>query len=176
MLGPDKYAEFSMNFGPLNQSDGWRRLNVAASRAREEMVIYSSITSAMIDLSRNNSKGLAGIKAFLEFAQSGRSMLAVKSSYIEKQGDSIGKFIAADLEEAGYECRFNYGVSDFKIDVAVQGKNNKYILAVICDSKPYDATNNAKDAVTLQIKMLKRLNWNVCASGPLNYYNNPQRN
>lgn len=173
--GPDKYGRISMNFGPLNQSDGWRRLNVAASRAREEMVIYSSITSAMIDLSRNNSKGLAGIKAFLEFAQNGRSMLAVKSSYIEKQGDSIGKFIAADLEEAGYECRFNYGVSDFKIDVAVQGKNNKYILAVICDSKPYDATNNAKDAVTLQIKMLKRLNWNVMRIWTLNYYNNPAR-
>ena len=61
--GPDRYGRLSMNFGPINQTDGWRRLNVAASRAREEMVIYSSITSAMIDLSKNNSRGLAGVKS-----------------------------------------------------------------------------------------------------------------
>ena len=36
--GPDKQGRVSLNFGPLNQAGGWRRLNVAVSRAREEMV------------------------------------------------------------------------------------------------------------------------------------------
>ncbi|MDE6787290.1 MAG: DNA2/NAM7 family helicase, partial [Muribaculaceae bacterium] len=41
--GPDKNGNVSLNFGPLNQSGGERRLNVAVSRAREEMIIFSSL-------------------------------------------------------------------------------------------------------------------------------------
>ena len=32
--GPDEDGKISMNFGPLNREGGWRRLNVAVSRAR----------------------------------------------------------------------------------------------------------------------------------------------
>ena len=63
--GPDRAGRVSLNFGPLNQIGGWRRLNVAVSRAREEMVVFSSMTSAMINLAKTNSKGVAGLKAFL---------------------------------------------------------------------------------------------------------------
>lgn len=62
--GPDRTGRISLNFGPLNQVGGWRRLNVAVSRAREEMVVFASMTSAMIDLSKTNSKGVAGRKPF----------------------------------------------------------------------------------------------------------------
>lgn len=34
--GPDENGKVSMNFGPLNRDGGWRRLNVAISRARKE--------------------------------------------------------------------------------------------------------------------------------------------
>lgn len=175
--GPDKFGKLSLNFGPVNQANGWRRLNVAASRAREEMVIFSSITSAMIDLSKNNSKGVAGIKAFLEFAAGGKSMLAVKSSFVENRESGIGKFIAADLASSGLECRYNLGVSDFKIDVAVidPRDKNKFILAVICDSRPIEESGSIKDAEVLQVKTLKRLDWNVVRIWTLNYFNNPKR-
>ncbi|MBQ5512432.1 MAG: DUF4011 domain-containing protein, partial [Bacteroidales bacterium] len=42
--GPDKDGKVSMNFGPLNQKGGERRLNVAVSRARYEMKIFSTLT------------------------------------------------------------------------------------------------------------------------------------
>jgi hypothetical protein len=172
--GPDRYGKLSYNFGPLNQLSGWRRLNVAASRAREEMVVFSSMTSAMIDLSKSNLKGVAGIKAFLEFAKSGKTMLAVKASYAEdKPEENIGKYIADDLEEAGYECRRNLGVSYFKIDVAVlDPETKKFILAVITDAK---IKNDVKGETVLQIKTLKKLGWNVYRIWTLNYMNNPKR-
>src|SRR5699024_7469872 len=56
--GPDRAGRVSLNFGPLNQVGGWRRLNVAVSRAREEMVVFSSMTSAMINLAKTGSKGV----------------------------------------------------------------------------------------------------------------------
>ena len=43
--GPDKNGIVSMNFGPLNNKGGERRLNVAVSRARYEMIIFSTLRS-----------------------------------------------------------------------------------------------------------------------------------
>ncbi len=38
--GPDAEGKIYMNFGPLNREGGWRRLNVAVSRARQEMTVF----------------------------------------------------------------------------------------------------------------------------------------
>ncbi|WP_435522898.1 DEAD/DEAH box helicase [Chryseobacterium indoltheticum] len=38
--GPDEEGKVSMNFGPLNRDGGWRRLNVAVTRARYEMKVF----------------------------------------------------------------------------------------------------------------------------------------
>ncbi len=171
--GPDGAGRVSLNFGPLNQSGGWRRLNVAVSRAREEMVIFSTMTAGMIDLAKTTSKGVAGLKRFLEFAEKGTQALAVRSSVVT-EGAGIGKFIAAELNGYGYECRCDVGVSDFKIDVAVIDPDNphNFLLAVICD-----ATDrfSVKDRNVLQIQSLKRGNWNVLRVNCVNYYNNPKR-
>ena len=45
-----------MNFGPLNNQGGERRLNVAVSRARYEMIIFSTLRSEQIDLKRTSPK------------------------------------------------------------------------------------------------------------------------
>ncbi len=172
--GPDRAGRISLNFGPLNQAGGWRRLNVAVSRAREEMVIFSSMTGAMIDLSKTGSKGVAGLKAFLEFAEKGRTTLAIPSGNLVAKKPGIGKYIAEELSSYGYDCRYDVGVSDFKIDVAVTDPRNKhkFILAVMCDGPN---TFSVKDRNVLQIQTLKRNNWNVVRVYSINYYNNPKR-
>ena len=171
--GPDSTGRVSLNFGPINQAGGWRRLNVAVSRAREEMMVFSTMTSSMIDLSKTTSKGVAGFKAFLEFAEKGRTTLAVKSEQV-KGGKGIGKFIAKEIESFGYECRTGVGASAFKIDVAVVDPKNKhkFILGIVCD-----ATDefSVKDRNVLQIQSLKRANWNVMRINCVSYFNNPKR-
>lgn len=171
--GPDKTGRVSLNFGPLNQAGGWRRLNVAVSRAREEMVVFSTMTGSMIDLQKTSSKGVAGLKAFLEFAERGRTNLAVNSASL-KGGAGIGKFIAAELKSYGYDCRCDVGASDFKIDVAVVDPKNKhrFLLAVVCDGTDMFSV---KDRNVLQVLSLKRGNWNVMRVNSVNYYSNPKR-
>ena len=172
--GPDRMGRISLNFGPLNQVGGWRRLNVAVSRAREEMVVFSSMTGAMIDVSKTNSKGVAGLKAFLDFAQKGRTNLAISSSNLITKKPGLGKYIAEELSSYGYECRYDVGVSGFKIDVAVidPRNRNRFILAIMCDTPN---TFSVKDRNILQIQTLKRNNWNVARLFTVNYYNNPKR-
>jgi hypothetical protein len=172
--GPDKYGKISLNFGPLNQLGGWRRLNVAVSRAREEMVIYSSMRYSMIDLSRTTSRGVAGLKAFLEFAEKGRTSIAAPSDEIIINKNGIGKYVAEELSAYGYDCRCDVGVSDFKIDVGVIDPKNKhnFILAILCDGN----TNfSVKDRSVMQVQTLKRNNWNVIRLYSINFFSNPKR-
>ena len=172
--GPDAAGRISLNFGPLNQFGGWRRLNVAVSRAREEMIVFSSMRYSMIDLSRTTSRGVAGLKAFLEFAEKGRANISVKSDELIVNRQGIGKYVAEELSNYGYECRCDVGVSDFKIDVAVVDPKNKhnYILAVLCDGTQQFSI---KDRSVMQIKTLKRNNWNVIRLYSINFFNNPKR-
>ncbi|MGN0812420.1 MAG: DUF4011 domain-containing protein [Candidatus Coproplasma sp.] len=172
--GPDAMGKISLNFGPLNQLGGWRRLNVAVSRAREEMVVFSSMRYSMIDLSRTTSKGVAGLKAFLEFAEKGRTSIAAPSDEVIINRSGIGKYVAAELSSYGYECRCDIGVSDFKIDVGVLDPNNKhnFILAILCDG---NSEFSVKDKYVMQSNILKRNNWNVIRLYSVNFFNNPKR-
>ena len=174
--GPDRTGKVSLNFGPLNQVGGWRRLNVAVSRAREEMIVFSSMTSAMINLAKTNSKGVAGLKAFLEFAEKGKTTLAISSAELKAPRSGIGKYIAKELKTYGYECRYDLGVSDFKIDCAVIDPKNKkrFILAIMCDGVTA-SNSSAKDRNILQIQTLKLNNWNVARVFTINFINNPKR-
>lgn len=170
--GPDATGRVSLNFGPLNRAGGWRRLNVAVSRAREEMLIFSTLTSAMIDPNKTSSKGVAGLKSFLEFAEAGTTKFAKSTG--SEHGDTIGKFFAEELSAYGYDCRADVGTSDFKIDVAVVDPkdSHKFILAVLCDG---NNSFSVKDRTVLQVQTLKRCNWNVVRINSVNYYNNPKR-
>ena len=40
--GPDEHGKLTMNFGPLNREGGWRRLNVAITRARRRVEVVCS--------------------------------------------------------------------------------------------------------------------------------------
>jgi hypothetical protein len=132
------------------------------------------MTGAMIDLSKTKSRGVMGLKAFLEFAQKGRTNLAISSENVMRKRDGIGKYIAEELASYGYDCRYDVGASGFKVDVAViDPKDRKrFILAIMCDTPN---RFSVKDRNVLQIQTLKRNNWNVMRLFTVNYYNNPKR-
>ena len=61
--GPDANGRVFMNFGPVNRQGGERRLNVAVTRARRELVVFSSLRADQIDLSRTRALGGAAPEA-----------------------------------------------------------------------------------------------------------------
>ena len=74
---PDADGKFSMNFGPLNRQGGERRLNVAITRAKEQVVVFAGIHASQIELSRTNAVGAAHLKYFLDYAEKN---FAIRSS------------------------------------------------------------------------------------------------
>ena len=56
--GPDALGRVLMNFGPINRDGGERRLNVAITRARREVVVFSTLRADQIDLARTRARGV----------------------------------------------------------------------------------------------------------------------
>lgn len=172
--GPDNEGKVALNFGPLNQDGGWRRLNVAVTRARQEMVVFSVIRSEQIDLSRTRSDGVAGLRAFLEYAMRGRDALAapVRGTASEV---SLNVSIAEALNRAGLQVHPSIGCSEYKIDLAVVNpeRPGEYILGIMCDGDNYRDAGTAKDRNVAQEAVLKSLGWQICHIWTLDWWENP---
>lgn len=179
--GPDKYGKVSMNFGPLNNEGGERRLNVAVSRARYEMIVYATLRAEQIDLKRSSAKGVEGLKNFIEFAGKGtlnltQSMVATNSLQDNAESDLV-RIIANELRAHGYEVVTHVGRSQFKVDIAVvnQQKPDEYMLGVLCDGRNYFETKTTRDREIVQPGVLGGLSWNVMRIWAVDWYENHQQ-
>ena len=160
--GPDRNGNVSMNFGPLNNQGGERRLNVAVSRARHEMIIFSTLRSEQIDLKRTKSKGVEGLKRFLEFAERGTSPVPAIQLQNLQQSNLI-TLIAQELTQRGYKVDTLVGRSNFKVDLAIVNplQPDTYILGILCDGRNYYETKTTRDREIAQQNDLQMLHWNV---------------
>ncbi|NDV78321.1 DUF3320 domain-containing protein [Dysgonomonas sp. 511] len=171
--GPDASGRVSMNFGPLNRLGGERRLNVAVSRARYEMIIFSTLRSEQIDLARTSAVGVVGLKRFLEYAERGERIV-VAGQAEEQPAMAIENVIAGRLREEGFTVHTNIGCSGYKIDIGIVDPENpsKYILGILCDGKNYKRTKTARDREIVQNGVLKLLGWNICRIWTMDWWEN----
>lgn len=174
--GADMYGKVSMNFGPLNNVGGERRLNVAVSRARKEMLVFSSLSSSQIDLKRSQAKGVEGLKGFLEFAETGRLPI-VASSISDISNNNMIDQLCKALTECGYCTRVHVGRSNFKVDIAISTKDEpeKYILGILCDGKSYFETKTTRDREIVQPSILEMLDWKVMRVYSIDWYENKEK-
>ncbi len=160
--GADSMGQLSMNFGPLNKVGGERRLNVAVSRARCEMLVFSTMTSDQIDLRRTKAKGVEGLKHFLEYAE--RQTLARRPQSDSDSADRIiAEQIADRLQRAGYPAMIQLGRSSFKVNLAVAlpSAPDCYRLGILIDGETYRRTQTTRDREVGQPGVLGNLNWEV---------------
>lgn len=172
-FGPDAEGKLSLNFGPLNKDGGWKRLNVAVSRARTEMVVFTTMTADMIDLKRTKSKGVESLKGFLEFAQKGR----LQGEYVEtrvQKAQGMMEHICQCITEQGYKYQKAVGHSRFKIDIAVINPYDEkaYLLGIMLDGESYRQSSNTKDREVAQISILNGLGWELHRIWTMDWWDN----
>lgn len=174
--GPDKEGKVSLNFGPLNREGGWRRLNVAVSRARYEMKVFSTLRADQIDLARTSSEGVAGLKAFLEYAEKGKNVIAYNANNQVIKHRSLVDIIADKIRERGFQVNTNIGCSGYRVDIGIVNpeKPSIYILALLCDGINYKAAKTVRDREIIQQEVLKALGWNVHRVWSLDWWENQE--
>ena len=174
--GADKQGNVSMNFGPLNNAGGERRLNVAVTRARYEMIVFSTLKASQIDLKRSHAKGVEGLKAFLEFAETGKLPFVSGNSHDQSKNVMVSQLCEA-LSREGYLPEPFVGRSNFKIDIAVSTREHpeRFILGLLCDGPSYYETKTTRDREIVQPGVLNMLNWRVMRVYSIDWYENRER-
>ncbi|MCH7412265.1 DUF3320 domain-containing protein [Belliella sp. R4-6] len=174
---PDKDGKLSMNFGPLNRNGGWRRLNVAITRARNEMLVFATLKSDQIDLSRTSSEGVAGLKAFLNFAEKGHLMIRPEDILSNQSKKHLSKAISKKLIAKGLSVKCNVGTSNFKVDIAIvhPEKPQEYILGIVLDGHHYLNAQTTNDREMVMPSMLKSLGWNIHRLWTMDWYENSSK-
>lgn len=184
--GHDANGRMLMNFGPINQRGGEKRLNVIFSRAKHHMAIVSSIRHH--DITNDYNDGANSLKNFLYYAEAvskgdeatarrvleNLNPLSRKALVPLSKGDAVVEKLAVALRERGYEVDLNVGQSKFRCDLAVRSKTDSlYQLGILVDTHGHYANPNLLDRYLMQPSILKAFGWRFALVLTKNWYHTP---
>lgn len=161
--GPDASGRLTMNFGPMNQAGGWRRLNVAVTRARNRMDVVSSIPADRIRPSGENTS-LATLKAYLEYAERGPQALQRRPTGSLGDPESpLEEEVLRTIRSWGYDAVPQVGSASYRVDIGVVDPSDpdRYVLGVECDGAAYHSSKVARDRDRLRQQVLEGLGWRL---------------
>ncbi|MBM3885390.1 MAG: hypothetical protein FJ361_06025, partial [Gemmatimonadetes bacterium] len=160
-FGRDQDGEFPMNFGPLNRAGGERRWNVAVTRARQEVMLFSSVEPEEIDLARvgAGADGVRHLRAYMELARDGVSRLGDVAALGQHGPDAHREALAEALRAAGLQVDTDIGLSSFKVDLALAHPEapDRHLVAVLLDGPTYARRRTVQDREGLPVSVLERL-------------------
>ena len=176
-FGPDKAGKVSMNFGALNKDGGEKRLNVAVTRARQELHVFTSIIADKIDLSRTKAIGVRDLKNFLDYAKRGPNALPARDE--GSMGDAESPFETAvedALKEKGWEVRNQIGVAGYRIDLGILDPDSSgaYLAGIECDGAIYHSSKVARDRDQIRESVLRKLGWKILRIWSTDWYLDPR--
>jgi hypothetical protein len=157
----DAEGKFSMNFGPLNRQGGERRLNVAITRAKEQVIVFSSIHGSQIDPSKTSTEGALHLRYFLDYAENGLGIPSPVAA--ESSGEGLSSVVGDFLESRGWIVERGLGASGCRLDLAVRHPDRKseYLLGIICDGLNYINKRDIRDQTKLRISVLQKMGWHL---------------
>ncbi|MQS35269.1 DUF3320 domain-containing protein [Streptomyces katsurahamanus] len=171
--GPDHRGKLLSTFGPINREGGWRRLNVAVTRARRRMEVVTSFHGG--DLPDSSNKSVQHLKRYLQYAQHGPAILQTQAADPDAAPESPFEEEVIDvLRGWGYEVQPQVGVAGFRIDMAVRhpGAPGTYALGIECDGAMYHSSRAARDRDRLREAVLRDLGWRLHRIWGTDWYRN----
>lgn len=189
--GPDTAGKVAMNFGPLNREGGERRLNVAITRARRRVVVFSSLRADQIDLSRTQQIGVKHLRSFLDYAQRGPAAIGEAVALGESLG-AIRPFERA-VEQAvrtlGYDVDRHVGASGYRVVLGVrdprggesrdataepeENPGGRYLLGIECDGPIYASAPAARDRDRTRPGVMGGLGWRLHRVWSADWWHDP---
>lgn len=143
-----------LNFGPLTNRGGERRLNVAITRARVQVVIYTSFDPSELRVEATQSTGIKNLREYMESAA--RASASLEPLSVRRVTDRHRDEIAGALRDAGLIVETDLGLSDFKVDLALAraDRPDVPVVAVLLDGEGWAARRTVGDRDGLPVSVL----------------------
>ena len=168
-------GHMSMNFGPLNQDGGERRLNVLITRARRRLEVHANFVAGDLDLSRTGARGVETLKTFLNYAETG--VLDVPRPTGQEADSPFEEAVAEALRARDHDVHHQVGSAGFFIDLAVVDPRQpgRYLLGIECDGASYHSARSARDRDRLRQQVLEGLGWTIHRIWSTDWFKYPTR-
>ncbi|MGY1753877.1 DUF4011 domain-containing protein [Blastococcus sp. SYSU D01042] len=157
-FSPTADGTLPLNFGPLNRSGGERRLNVAITRARRQVVVFSSFDPEQLRAEETSSVGIKHLRAYLDMAERGTDVLP-RSPRSVAVIDRHREEIAARLRDRGLVVRTDVGLSEFRVDLSISrpADPDTPVAAVLLDGPSWARRGTVGDRDGLPVEVLDGL-------------------
>jgi very-short-patch-repair endonuclease len=169
--GKDASGRVYQQFGPLNGAGGGRRLNVAITRARQQVLVVSSIRAEELERLGGRSSGARLLHAYLAYAERGPDTLGLSQTQVALPAEDATISFDSPFEEEVYEALTAHGLematqvgcSGYRIDLAIRDlrRPGRYVLGVECDGATYHSTPTARDRDRIRQRHLEGLGWHI---------------
>jgi hypothetical protein len=163
-FGRDARGVFRRNFGVLGQQGGRRRLNVAVTRAKQKVIVATSIpvrdVSDMLSTHRPPATERDYLQGYLEFSRAlsardldaGRAlcrrMVTEGARADRRRQDGIDGFrrsVERFIRDLGYDPVISDGFDAFAVDIAiVDPTTGLYGIGIECDAPRHDILARAR--------------------------------
>jgi len=183
--GSNANGKMLMNFGPINRRGGEKRLNVIFSRAKEHMVVVSSILAN--EIKNDYNEGANYFKRFLAYAKhcsDGRSadaklvldsMHRIDDDESHTSTNSVTQQLAKALKNSGFDVDLAIGSSHFKCDIAVKlAGSTDYILGILIDKIAHYESDNIIEEYCQKPEILKAFGWRVFSVYSKDWFEKPE--
>ena len=157
-FSPNARGDLPLNFGPLNRVGGERRLNVAITRARRQVVVFSSFDPEQLRAEETSSVGIKHLRAYLDLAAQGTDVLprdARSAAVVDRHREDI----AAALRERGLVVRTDVGLSEFRVDLSISRPVDPEtpVMAVLLDGPAWARRRTVGDRDGLPVEVLSEM-------------------
>src|SRR5579875_1867713 len=178
--GRNKEGRVYTNFGPVNKPGGERRLNVAVTRAKDKMIVVSSIRAG--DMKASSNPGVRTLRRYLDYAERGIAALG-ENALAVGAGANAQPIFESPFEQAvytalsarGLQLDAQVGCSGYRIDLAVRDPQSpdRYLLGIECDGASYHSAKTARDRDRLRQQCLEGLGWHIHRIWSSDWFQNP---
>src|SRR6266446_3397800 len=150
------------NFGPLNSENGWRRLNVITTRARQCMRVFSSMKGDEINLAATASLGPRLLREFLLYAEYGRLESTIADATSKTDSD-FEIDVMNELTRHNITLVPQVGVAGYRIDLGVldDATPGRFLCGIECDGVAYHNSETARDRDRLRQQVLEARGWTI---------------
>ena len=178
-------------FGLLNQKGGENRLNVAITRAKEGIIVVSSIEPEELNVANASQLGPKLLKSYLRYVRAvSNAQIEQINAVIQEINENVHTQIQEQivhfdspfeeqvykqLKNIGYNVTTQVGMSGYRIDLAIVHPNDssRYILGIECDGAMYHSSANAKERDVYRQKFLESRGWTIERIWSRNWWKNP---
>jgi very-short-patch-repair endonuclease len=175
--GKDPDGHPSLNFGPINQEGGWRRLNVLVTRAKWQIVLITSMRSHELSGVNPNNRGAVALRDFIAYAERRCELPQPAAAPTFDETNNFEDGVAAVLRDRGLLVDQQVGASKFRIDLAIRDHRDpsRYVLGVECDGATYHGSRTARDRDLLRQQVLEGMGWRIHRVWSTEWFNDRNR-